>query len=57
MRLALGHETDCVNDVTIACGIDTDNVLTHIQALPEEARKLLLFWIGWCLLFYVINSH
>ena len=48
MRLALGHESECLNDVTMACSIDMDNAIAHIRALPKEAQKLLLFWIGSC---------
>lgn len=46
MRLALGDETDCVNDLTVASDLDLYTVVAHIHALPNEAKKLLLFWIG-----------
>uniref|UniRef100_F6XGW2 Uncharacterized protein n=1 Tax=Ciona intestinalis TaxID=7719 RepID=F6XGW2_CIOIN len=46
MRLALGEEYDCVNDVTSACELDIYAVTDHILGLPDEAKKLLLFWIG-----------
>ena len=46
MRLALGEETECVADVAVACDLDLDNVVSHVHALPDEAKKLLLFWIG-----------
>ena len=55
MRLALGEEADCIADITIACDLDIANVIVHINALPEEAKKLLLFWIGNCLSYYMLN--
>jgi len=53
MRLALGDENDCVNDVAVACDLDLYTVIAHIHALPVEAKKLLLFWIGKWLCLHV----
>jgi len=54
MHLALGEENDCVSDITIACDLELENVVAHIDALPEEAKKLLLFWIGLYLIFILV---
>nr|CAB3261084.1 uncharacterized protein LOC100176663 [Phallusia mammillata] len=55
MRLALGDETDCVNDVTLASDIDLYTVVSQIHVLPQEARKLLLFWIDHRVVVLLLN--
>lgn len=52
MRLALGEENECVDDITVACDNDIFTVTAHINALPEEAKKLILFWLG---KFFIYN--
>lgn len=46
MRLALGEEHECVEDMVAACDLDIYTVTAHINVLPDEAKKLLLFWLG-----------
>ncbi|XP_002125800.2 uncharacterized protein LOC100176663 isoform X2 [Ciona intestinalis] len=55
MRLALGEEYDCVNDVTSACELDIYAVTDHILGLPDEAKKLLLFWIDHRVVVLLLN--
>ncbi|CAK8698309.1 unnamed protein product [Clavelina lepadiformis] len=55
MRLALGDETECVNDVTLSCDVDLQAVVAHIHALPDDAKKMLLFWIDHRVVVLLLN--
>ena len=46
MRLALGEDRDCLEDVILASGIDIATVTAHITALPQDARRILIYWLG-----------
>lgn len=46
MKLALGDEQGCVNDVVQACGVAMSTVTAHITALPQDAKRILLHWLG-----------
>ncbi|XP_077970731.1 uncharacterized protein LOC120328794 isoform X2 [Styela clava] len=55
MRLALGDENECIDDIAVACELDIFTVTAHINALPDEARNLLEFWIDHRVVALLLN--